>query len=290
MGPSIFLTLFACSINLDKLSLYHAFETTSEHPTMPCLNSSFDFFINVFDVYVAAPQTAPLDYILHTSNVLAEYIDNDADGIPDDALVHEYLVSNQYLVPVWTEELGEELWQEIQGTACEDGIGMSASMYYDEDQWAIGGITESGKWDTNLEEVWHVVSDGWYAAYPEYFGTSQDGSGNIIPSKLFEAMDVARGGQFLSIPNAYPEEAWYTYYDDTCDYRCQAHEYFYWILMANLDALDPALSNKCTDSQDEWNICSQQELQQKDTLAFELLNNYDFSLPTNIPQGSYQGP
>ncbi len=31
-------------------------------------------------------------------------------------------------------------------------------MYFDEDQWAIGGIQKTGLWDTNLEEVWHVVS------------------------------------------------------------------------------------------------------------------------------------
>ena len=69
---------------------------------------------------------------------------------------------------------------------------MAASMYYNEDQWALGGITETGTWDTNLEEVWHVVSDGWYAAYPEYFGTSQTDTGEFVSSKLFEAMDVAR--------------------------------------------------------------------------------------------------
>ena len=290
MGLSLFLTFFACTLNLEKLPIHSSFAVTEEHPTMPCLNDNFDLFINVFDIYVAAPISAPLEEFVHTANVLAEYIDNDADGIPDDALVHQYLVDNNYIVPVWTEAKSEELWQQIQGTACEDEIGMAASMYYDEDQWALGGITATGTWDTNLEEVWHVVSDGWYAVYPEYFGTAQDNSGDFIPSKLLEAMDVARGGQFLSIPDPYPQDAWYTYYDETCDYGCQAHEYFYWILMANIGALDPALTDKCADSQDEWHICTQAELEQKDVLAFELLNNYGFALPTIIPQGVYQAP
>ena len=289
----IICTLFyfiGCQLNLDKVPLPSSSEITAEHPNLPCLNQTFDLFISIFDIYVAAPDTVPLDYLLHTSSVLAEYLDNDADGVPDDPLVHEYLVSHNYIVPVWTEAHREELWEQIEGTACADEIGMAASMYYDEDQWALGGITASEKWDTNLEEVWHVISDGWYAVYPEYFGTSQDDSGAFIPSKLFEAMDVARGGQFLSVPASYPEEAWYTYDDETCDYACQAHEYFYWILMANIDALQPSLTDKCEESQDEWHICTQEELQQQDILAFELLNNYDFVLPTAIPEGDYQGP
>ena len=31
-------------------------------------------------------------------------------------------------------------------------------------------------------------------------------------------MDIARGGRFLSIPMDYPDTAWYTYDDETCDY------------------------------------------------------------------------
>ena len=287
---SLILSLMGCMINLEKLHLLNSFESTTEHPTLPCLNTTFDVFINVFDVYVVAPETVPIDYLIHTSNVLAEYLDNDADGIPDDALVHDYLVANQYILPIWTVAHRESFWEELQGSSCEDTIGMAASMYYDEDQWALGGIADSGRWDTNLEEVWHVVSKGWYAAYPEYFGTFENESGDFITSKLLEAMDVARGGQFLSVPSAYPEEAWYTYTDETCDYACQAHEYFYWILMTNIGALEPTLTDKCAESQDEWRICTQPELQQEDILAFELLNGYDFALPTAIPKGSYEGP
>jgi len=38
----------------------------------------------------------------------------------------------------------------------------------------------------------------------------------------------------------------------------------------------------------EWNICTKSELMQKDILAYELLNNYGFNLPTVIPDGSYK--
>ena len=66
-----------------------------------------------------------------------------------------------------------------------------------------------------------------------------------------------------------------------------AHEYFYWILMSNIDALDPSITSKCSPNV-EWNICTKSELMQKDILAYELLNNYGFNLPTVIPDGSYK--
>jgi pimeloyl-ACP methyl ester carboxylesterase len=257
-------------------------EVLSQHPTVDCMNEVFDKFIDVFGMYVVATSGAPLAYVEHTANVLAEYIDNDADGIPDDQAVLDVLVNGNFVVPVWTESDRVSFWDNARGTYCEDNTGMAASMYYEYDEWALGGIEAAGTWDGNLEEVWHVVSIGWYATYPEYFGDEPG------VSRLTEAMDTARGGQFLTIPSTYPAGSWYRYYDDTCEYGCQMHEYFYWILMANIDALDPSITDKCEQSQHEWHICNKAELEQVDVLAFDLFNNHGFSLPTNIPTGNYQ--
>tara|TARA_B100001964_G_scaffold245610_1_gene333989 strand:- start:2635 stop:2811 length:177 start_codon:yes stop_codon:yes gene_type:complete len=57
--------------------------------------------------------------------------------------------------------------------------------------------------------------------------------------------------------------------------------------MRNIDSLDPSLTNKCGDSKAEWFISNKKELEIKDTLAFDLLNNYGFNLPTSIPDESY---
>ena len=46
-------------------------------------------------------------------------------------------------------------------------------------------------------------------------------------SKLTEAMDVARGGKFLTGNPVYPATAWWTYTEATCKYSCQATEYLY---------------------------------------------------------------
>ena len=255
-----------------------------KHPTQDCLNEVFDAFIDIFGVYVISTQSAPRSYLLHTANVLAEYIDNDLDGVPDDPDVLTYLTQNNYVVPVWTTEMRGTFWEGARGTWCEDNISMAASMYYDEDEWAIGGIKQAGTWDGNLEEVWHVVTRGWSGAYPEAFGNDED----IDKTSLMrEAMDVARGGKFDTVPSEYPAGAWYTYYDTTCGYHCQFSEYFYWALMANMGALDPNITTKCNDSSQEWPLCTRSELEKTDEQVYNLLNNSGFRLPRNIPQGKY---
>ena len=255
------------------------FELLTEHP-FDCLNQELDVFVNVFGIYVISHSSIPTEYVEHSANVVAEFMDNDADGVMDDPKVHRFLVENNFVVPVWTEALREKVFPSLKGTFCEDTLGWAASMYYRQDDWAFGGIKQAGTWDTNLEEIWHVLSMGWYNTYPEYFG---DRTG----SRIADAMDTARGGQFQTVPNGYPEGAWYSYDDYTCDYSCQIHEYFYWILMANIDALDPAYTNKCADSEEEWHVCTKDELKQIDPLAYDLLNNQGFKLPTNIPIGNY---
>ena len=274
--------VYNCSNTSDKKTIETENLTQNDESTkhkFECMNQTFDKLINVFGVYVAGSNKAPMDKVMHTAGVLAQYLDNDEDGQPDDPKIVSYLSDHNYIVPVWSERDREKFWENAQGTACKDNIGMAASMYYDEDQWAIGGIKKTGQWDTNLEEVWHVVSAGWYEVYPEYFGNNG--------SKLHDAMNKARGGYFRNVPSKYPKNAWYSYNDESCRYECQAHEYFYWILMANINALDPSLTNKCNRSKDEWHICNKSELREQDVLAYELLNNNDFVLPTQIPDGEY---
>jgi hypothetical protein len=57
--------------------------------------------------------------------------------------------------------------------------------------------------------------------------------------------------------------------------------------MANIDALDPSITNKCEQSKDEWYVCTKSELETTDVLAYDLFNNQGFNLPTVIPDGSY---
>ncbi len=133
--------------------------------------------------------------------------------------------------------------------------------------------------DAALEEVLHLLSVwGYEHAYP-------DGLGSEPTTLLTEAMDIARGGHFESIPNPYPEQAWYHYDDWTCDYRCMAVEYFYWALTTKLGAQsDP---ERCEWISNEWALCTPNQLESGDTLIWALLTDPTYKLPTVLPDGDY---
>jgi len=246
-------------------------------PGMACMNNFFDSTIDVFGVMVIGA-SAPEEKLMHTAGVLAQYLDNDNDGFPDDPDVAEYLANGNFVFPVWTEEVREEFWSTSCGI---DKISMVASMYLgpDGDRWALGGSSQTKSWDTNLEEVWHLVSVGFYNVYPEVFGDEN--------SELTRAMDEARGGYFNEVPEQYPVEAWFSYYDPA-PYAVHVHEYFYWAVVTNFGALSPeVIPGRCEESKHEWKICSKEELEKKDSTVFDLLNRRGFSIPSVIPDGIY---
>ena len=270
------------------------FEILDEHPEYACASDFFSKFINVFGVYVISPEEVPISKMMHSAKVLASYLDNDEDGIPDDQQVLNNLLDKGKVAPVWTESTRESFWSD----SCQDYFNMNASMYVDTlsstgeivygDSWTLGGLENArdnqaqDNWDGNLEEIWHIVTDGWADVYPDAFGTSYDD-----PSELTEAMDTARGGRFREVPSAYPSNAWYGYYDSGCDYRCQAVEYVYWGLMSNMSALQ--IAGHCENVQDEWRICGRDEFSSVDSKLYNLLNNRGYAIPTNIPDGNYRG-
>jgi hypothetical protein len=104
-------------------------------------------------------------------------------------------------------------------------------------------------------------------------------------SELTDAMDVARGGQFITIPNPYPEEAWYHYDDWTCEYDCMAMEYLYWCIVTNMGIL--ADTQTCQGIADEWEPCTPELFESTDTLMYNLVTNPDNKLPQFAPDGNY---
>ena len=247
---------------------------------MECMDEFFDSYVDVFGINVIASGASD-ERLLHTAGVLAQYLDNDADGTPDDPAIAKYLADNNFVFPVWTVEVREEFWSTPCGI---DKIGMAASIYHTGEHsttdglWSIGGIERSGIWDSNLEEVWHLVSVGFYNLYPNDFGDED--------SALTAAMDAARGGYFPEEPANYPDGAWYTYTD--APYPVHVHEYFYWAVVTNFGALSPEiLPDRCEHVKAEWRICSKADLQKIDAAVFELLNNRGYAIPKIIPDGIY---
>merc|ERR1711988_1754412 len=137
--------------------------------------------------------------------------------------------------------------------------------------------------DATLEEIWHVITSVGYAkAFPTTFATASTSN-----SLLVQAMDVARGGKFTTIPSSYPSTAWYTYNDSTCDYQCQAIEYIYW----GVSAWVGALVGRGDEIKKEWKFETRAKLEAGDLLMTALIKDTSpYKLPNISPNGTYTGP
>jgi hypothetical protein len=98
-------------------------------------------------------------------------------------------------------------------------------------------------------------------------------------------MDEARGGQFIDHPSTYPEDAWYHYDDETCDYECMAIEYIYWAQVSNMGILNDTAT--CDGIANEWEPCSRDLLESMDVQVFALITDEQYNIPQIAPDGIY---
>ena len=238
----------------------------------------FSKHVSVFGVHIFASSGTDDAKVLHAAHVLAQYLDNDEDGVVDDAA----------LVAEMTERLGganlimfaDEAEIESSGVFESDALDSFRMQDLYGEETHPEGSSANGGFDATLEEVWHLISSkGHSGLRPDVFG---EGEG----SALAEAMDLARGGHFQDIPQSYPDAAWYHYDDPTCDYECQVAEYFYWTLTSILGAQD--YPGRCDEIAVEWELCTRDLVQNGDVSGFELLTNPTYKLPTVLPDGSYR--
>ena len=96
-------------------------------------------------------------------------------------------------------------------------------------------------------------------------------------------MNNAIGGYFRKVPNDYPEDAYFTYDDKSCDSECQITEYFYWRMTSVLGAQKSP--ERLSEIQGEWRLNTPSKVAEEDPELFDLLTNEKFSLPTVLPDG-----
>lgn len=212
--------------------------------------------------------------ILHAANIMAEYLDNNEDGIADNPAVADHLkVKGATLLMGATEDEIQSLFEKLPESDAYQNLYASEVIVGDSEN------LNDGEFDATIEEVLHLISHVGYAGvYPSVFGES-------VGSVLADAMDVARGGQFESIPAKYPADAWYTYNDKTCDYSCMATEYFYWSLTSILGAQDG--TGRLESIKQEWSLNTRALVQKKDTLVYDLLTDSQYRIPSKLPDGDY---
>lgn len=267
-GPAVILTLSLGACGSPG-------ESGDGEPSASGFDEVFPKHIDVFGVSVRGTAGTPDAKMLHAANVLAEYLDNDADGNPDDSLVVQTLQANNATLIMTID------FAELEAVVSEiDLDAMSESVLQDLNAWETRpGGAANGEFDAAFEEVLHLITHGGYArAYPDDFG-------EFPGTTLADAMDKARGGRFMQIPDPYPEGAWYTYDDQTCDYGCMAAEYIYWGLTSLLGAQD--FPGRLERIDNEWRLNTPELFEQGDPDLFALLTSPDHALPTRLPTGNY---
>ena len=233
--------------------------------------SSFNRKVVVFGIDIYAVSAVDDNKLLHAANVMAQYLDNDEDGFIDNQLVLDQMLENKAFLVMWKNEIDLEIDPPFDRIGQDLGNDETAPLF------VLNGKT--GSFDASLEEVLHLVNNSGHSyAYPQVFG-------QIIGSELANAMDIARGGQFITTPDSYPENAWYTYDDETCEYAdCQTIEYLYWALTSMLGAQE----NRLNEIDNEWRLNTPELLESSDTAMFSLLTNPAYKMPTQLPDGTYR--
>jgi len=247
-----------------------------------------DRYVNVFGVHIFASPTTAEDKLAHAAGVLAQYLDNDEDGVPDNTRVLSHLVSrNVFIIMPGTEAEMEGLEMDLVEEA---GYRCGQDLYGEEakpDFLVDGKINapDGSYYDGALEEILHPITQHGYAnAYPEVFGEER---GSI----LAKCMDAARGGYFEHVPkdgpkSGYPAEAWYHYTDETCDYGCMVTEYIYWALTSILGTQDFPGRREALEV--EWELNTRERVRTGDTAVYELLTDPQYGFPTKAPDGNYK--
>ena len=235
----------------------------------------FTKYVDVFGCFsIYAESTISDEKVLHAAAVAAELLDNNEDGIVDDPLIEAQLISENALMPLFFQD-GNSAMNIFANNY--NGDGVSAVLYNDEID-----PSQTGHWgdDATVEEIMHTINHvGHTNVYPAAFSMQANSS------LMSAAMDTARGGQFMTIPNPYPAAAWYHYDDQTCDYECMMIEYMYWASVSNMGILDDAQT--AAGIANEWEPYNATLLQSMDILMYALITDAQFKLPQLAPDGNY---
>jgi len=226
--------------------------------------------IDVFGIGIYAADGVAESKLIHAAHVLAEYLDNDEDGVVDNQLVVDAMIASKATIGLWKNEDDLDVITEGQREFTMD-LGDTETR----PEWHLNN--QPTAFDASLEEVLHSITQNGYAnAYPEIFGER-------IGTSVADAMDVARGGQFIEIPEEFPESAWYTYDDPSCEYMCMITEYMYW----GLSSILGAQASRLGVIGEEWQLNTAELVETYDPTLYNLLTDVQYKFPTHLPDGTY---
>ena len=238
-------------------------------------------YIDVLGLNIFGASNVPNEKLIYSANILAQYLDNDSDGNPDNQLVYDELIRSNASMIITFENDADDLIDSLPYRfhyLVDNGLLTVQDLYVEEINPNYVNSPSSQPFDATLEDVLHLIThNGYSKAYPEIFG-------EYPGTQISNYMDIARGGQFLNPPwNNYPPTAWYTYDDYTCDYECMGMEYLYWCIASNMGAI----SNVCNQIDTEWDLCTPTLFQSIDTTMYNIITAPQYKLPQFLPDGNY---
>lgn len=239
-------------------------------------DNNFPKKINIFGINILASAKVEDSKIIHAAKVLAQYLDNDEDGIVDNKAVVEKLISvDATLIMFESEREAENSNYKMPNHDHLQGL------WNDETIPSFNKDKVNVRFDATLEEVLHLIThEGYAEVYPDIWGESKG-------SAIANAMDKARGGYFVSPPPQYPAGAWYSYDDETCDYGCMATEYTYWALTSILGG--QSYPGRFEEIEHEWKLNTRQKVKTRDPDIYSILTDQQYKVPTKLPDSDYEG-
>ena len=242
---------------------------------------------DIFGLKIFASSTVPVKKLNHAATILHEYLDNNEDGIVDNPLVHEALLSlNGGMIMHQTSNEFDKM--EPNYRHITEKYTFNYSKLWDDETRPGGSFNDLGsdRFDATLEEILHMITkQGYGYAYPKIFGLAGYAlkEGNET-SKLSAATRIARGG-IDDLSNDYPGNAWYRRFDDTCEWECIATEYIYWGLTSLLGGQQ--YTGRGEKIFDEWELNTPEKFKSRDKALYTLLVNDAYAFPKILPDGDY---
>ena len=151
------------------------------------LSTIFSKELEIFGLKIYATSSTSDEDIVHAGKIFAEYLDNNEDGEVDDQEVLASLKNENASLIMFKDE------RELERTDLDilDGINGNFQDLYGSETIPNGAALN--EFDASLEEILHLISDNGYSkVYPYALSTKET-------SLLTEAMEIARGGNFIKI-------------------------------------------------------------------------------------------
>ena len=248
-----------------SLTIFDTFESLTQY---------FPESVEVYGIPVIRTALASREALVHTANLLAGYLDNDYDGVVDDATMYAEFINGDKGIVVYANSADETVINAALGS----WKSRTTSVYEDEMN-NFQGDSVGGNRDQTLERIlrYFIVKQGYTVAYSDTLGTERS-------TDLTIAMDNARGGfQAGGLESYnYPPFAWYT--DPTgLTYENLIYEYLYLALSTY------AGSNTWRDAdiQNLWKPASPADLLLADGIIVGIIESDDYSFPTTEPVLDY---